>query len=317
MKDLAAIIDARHRLFRGIRDFFSARDYVEVETPLLGKTAPPDPHIEPVRAFVGRRGPFYLHTSPEIAMKKLLAEGLDRIFQITKVFREEEMSDIHNVEFTMLEWYRPGTYADTMAETSDLIRYLSTVFPGENREIFAGDWPVYDLETLFVSKVNINPFVLTRDQFLEQLKARGSWTSDGKDEWNDLFFKVFMEDVEPSIVSESPYFVVGWPRSISTMAKSKKEGTVERFEVYIGGMEIANGYTELVDPVEQVRRFQEDNGQRQTMGMDLFVVDDAFIEALGKLEGEYTGVSVGVDRLLMALLNKQKISDVLPLRFIP
>ena len=124
-----------------------------------------------------------------------------------------------------------------------------------------------------------------------------------------------MEHVEPSIVSASPYFVVDWPRSISTMARCKEGGKVERFELYAGGLEIANGYTELLDPAEQACRFEEDNTRRQAMGKDQFSIDDEFIGALARLDGEYSGVSIGIDRLLMALLNKKKIGDVLPLRF--
>jgi lysyl-tRNA synthetase class 2 len=140
---------------------------------------------------------------------------------------------------------------------------------------------------------------------------------DHKDTWNDLFFKLFIQEVEPRIPKEAPYFIKDWPRSVSTMAKRKDAHRVERFELYINGLEIANGYTELLDTTEQRQRFERDNKERRASGKQTFAIDEEFLDALGKLEGPYAGVSIGVDRLLMALLGKERIADVMINRVIP
>ena len=134
---------------------------------------------------------------------------------------------------------------------------------------------------------------------------------DHRDTWNDLFFKLFIQEVEPRLSKEPPYFIKDWPLSVSTMAKRKDDNRVERFELYMNGLEIANGYTELLDVFEQKQRFEQDNNERISSGKQTFLVDEEFLDSLGKLHGPYAGVSVGVDRLLMALLGKERIEDVL------
>jgi lysyl-tRNA synthetase class 2 len=134
---------------------------------------------------------------------------------------------------------------------------------------------------------------------------------DDKDTWNDLFFKLFIQEVEPRIPREAPYFIKDWPLTVSTMAKRKDENRVERFELYMNGLEIANGYTELLDISEQRQRFERDNIKRAASGKQTFVIDEEFLVALGKLKGPYAGISIGVDRLLMVLLGKDRIEDVL------
>lgn len=300
--DIADVLNARHELLRAIRGFFHSRDYLEVETPNLMKTAPPDPHIDPLEVFIGGRGPSYLHTSPELYMKKLLQYGTEFIFQICKVYRVEEFEEVHNVEFTMLEWYRRGTYKDAMEETAQLVELVT----GKKRP-----YTIYDLEHLITDLTGINPFRHDRDEFYKALKGKGFMGIDEKDTWNDLFFKLFIQEVEPELDQGKPYFLVDWPMSISTMAKRKGLNKVERFELYINGLEIANGYTELLDPAEQRERLVVDNKERERLGKKTFEIDENFIEALSPLEGPYTGVSLGIDRLLMVMLGKNTINEVL------
>jgi lysyl-tRNA synthetase class 2 len=301
--DITEVLNARHGLLRVIRDFFYSRDYIEVETPNLMKTAPPDPHIDPLEVFIGNGGLlFYLHTSPELHMKKLLQYGTERIFQICKVYRVEEFEEVHNVEFTMLEWYRRGTYKDAMEETAQLVELVTGM---------KKPYTVYDLERLIADRTGISPFQYDRDEFYKALKGKGFAGIDEKDTWNDLFFKLFIQEVEPELNQNRPYFIKDWPMSISTMAKRKGINKVERFELYINGLEIANGYTELLDPVEQRARFVNDNKEREGLGKKTFEIDENFIEALSSLEGPYTGVSLGIDRLLMVLMGKKTINEVL------
>jgi len=311
------ILEKRHELLKSIRTFFFNRGYIEVETANLMRTPPPDPNIDPLEVFVGDKGPFYLHTSPEMGMKKLLPAGHNRIFQICKVYRVEEFDEIHSTEFTMLEWYREGAYIETMRETNDLISYVAAELPVEESQRYQKDFATYTLEDLFLKKTGINPFGLTRDGLFEAMKKRGFPGINDGDDLNSLFFKLFIQEIEPAMPKDSPYFITGWPALISTMAKAKDNNSsqVERFELYMRGLEIANGYTELTDPAIQMKRFADDNQQRQKLGKAIFGIDDEFLSSLGDLTGSYTGVSIGIDRLLMALFKKTRIDEVLPARF--
>jgi lysyl-tRNA synthetase class 2 len=307
----------RHSLLKAIRDFFYDRGYLEVETPNLMKTAAPDPNIEPLNVYIGDEGPFFLHTSPEMGMKKLLQVGHERIFQICKVYRVEESEEIHNTEFTMLEWYREGTYLDAMGEVEDLVTFVVDRLFTDDKNRFARPWRVHELSELFTRITGINPFELTREGLCAVMESDSFLGIDEKDTWNDLFFKLFIQEVEPKIPHEAPYFIKDWPLSVSTMAKRKDENRVERFELYINNLEIANGYTELLDTSEQRQRFDRDNNERIASNKQTFSIDEAFLMDLDRLHGTYAGVSVGVDRLLMVLMGKDRIEEVLINRVIP
>lgn len=306
-----ALLQFRHKLIKALRGFFYERNYLEVETPNLMTTVAPDPNIEALKVFIDDRGPFFLHTSPEMGMKKILLHGHKRIFQICKVYRVEEQADIHNTEFTMLEWYREGTYLDAMEEVEELISCVAGMLTIDNREVFARPWKIYELSELFMAMIRINPFGLTRDELFASMESLGFPGIDERDAWNDLFFKLFIQEVEPKIPQDVPYFIMNWPLSVSTMAKRKDENRVERFELYIKGLEIANGYSELLDVSEQRKRFEQDNLERKASGKQTFVIDGGFIDALNGIKGPCTGVSIGVDRLIMVLLGKERIEDVL------
>jgi elongation factor P--(R)-beta-lysine ligase len=311
------MIRARHKALHAIRAFFIDRGYLEVETPYLSRTAPSDPYIEPLAAFVGDSGPCYLHTSPEVGMKKILSTGVERIFEICKVFRVEEFEEEHSIEFTMVEWYRPGTYVDTMKETEELVCFVAQRLGGEGQCYECQPWDTYFLRDLFMEYAGFDPLPLSREELLAETTGRGFGGLSGDYGWADLFFKLWVQEVEPRVAGRGkrPYFVADWPASLTAMAKKKGPYTVERFELYMRGLEIANGYTELLDSSEQRERVREDNCRRQQLGKRPFPVDEAFINALDRINGPVSGVSVGVDRLLMALLEKQKISEVLVDRF--
>jgi elongation factor P--(R)-beta-lysine ligase len=309
------ILESRHECLKALREFFYGRDYLEVETPALMKTSPPDPHIDPLVAHVGGRGPFYLHTSPEVHMKRLLEFGRDRIFQVCKVFRVEEFEEIHNVEFTMLEWYREGTYEDTMREVEELVGFVAGRVRPAGEDRFAPPYAVYDLDRLFREKTGIDPFPLDRDSLFRAMERRGFGGIDERDGWNELFFKLFIQEVEVAIDREKPYFLKDWPRSIPTMAKRKDAAKAERFELYIDGVEIGNGYTELTDREEQRARFVAGNEERGRLGKKTFPMDEPFLAALSRLQGSYTGVALGVDRLLMTILGLKRIEEVTVHRF--
>lgn len=313
-REVKEYILARDRLLRSVRDFFYVNNYIEVETPNLVPTCAPDPYIDPLRVYMGSIGPFYLHTSPEIGMKKLLRYNFKRIFQICKVYRVEDIDTVHSIEFTMLEWYREGSYMDLIQEVGDLIRLVAGDLAIEKDRFINREYRIYDLEDLFVKKTGINPFMLTRSQLIKQARLKSIVVIDKKDTWNDIFFKIFIQEIEPAIKDDSPYFIIDWPSSISSMAKPKGKNKVERFEMYIDGLEIANGYTELMDSRVLRERFKKENQRRKRLGKDIFHEDREFMEAIDSIQGGYTGVSIGIDRLLMSLMGKDRIDDVLPFR---
>lgn len=306
-------IKTRHLLLQAVREFFYKNDYIEVETPNITITCAPDPYIEPLRVYVGSQGPLYLHTSPEMGMKKLLKHDLKRIFQICKVYRVEEIDTTHSMEFTMLEWYREGSYKDLIHEVAEMIGYVAEKLDVPRDRLINRDFKVYELEGLFTSITGLNPFGLTRSQLIKEARQKKIIKIDRKDTWNDIFFKLFIQEIEPAIKQENAYFVIDWPASISSMARPKEKNKVERFEMYIDGLEIANGYTELMDPKALRERFKRENLTRKRLGKDVFPYDEAFFDAIGSIRYECSGVSVGIDRLLMALIGKDRIADVLPL----
>ncbi len=314
-KGFSDILGIRHDLLRAIRKFFYTCDYVEVETPHIMYTSPPDPYIDPLQVYIGNKGPFYLHTSPEMGMKKLLQYGQNRIFQICKVYRVEASEEVHSIEFTMLEWYRKGTYLEAMDEVAELISFIAEKLRLKDKEHFKKPFNIYELDRLFIEKTGINPFPLDRGALFMAMKAMGFRGIDEKDSWNDLFLKLFIQEIECKLQEKGPYFIKDWPLSISTMAKKKDTDKVERFELYIEGIEIANGYTELLNPEEQRERFLEDNRKRQELGKQVFEADEDFLGSLSQLEGSYAGISLGIDRLLMVLMDKKKIEEVVINRF--
>ncbi len=314
------VLKARHELLRAVRDFFYERGYIEVETPNLMATAPPDPHIDPLEVRVGEKGPYFLHTSPEMGMKKLLRAGAfhKRIFQVCKVWRIEDHYELHNTEFTMLEWYREGSYRETMEETVDLVEFVAVRLLEHIPDNFKKPYPIHGLEGLFREIVGFDPFRLDRDGFFDALKKKGFPGIDDKDDWNSLFFKVLIQEIEGSVKGMKPYLITGWPGSISTMARKREDNDrmVERFELYIDGLEIANGYSELTDARQQRERFQEDNTHREGLSKRTFAIDEAFLGAIETIDYPCAGVSVGLDRLLMAVLGKKTIDEVMVDRLI-
>jgi lysyl-tRNA synthetase class 2 len=233
------------------------------------------------------------------------------------VFRVEEFEEHHSIEFTMLEWYMSGTYVEAIKETADVVRYVGAAVGARDALCPAGEWNVYDVSGLFVETVGFDPLPLDRDQLLARMRERQFQGLSGDDTWEDLFFKLLVQEIEPRMAhrDRGPYFIRDWPASITAMARKKDAHTVERFELYMQGLEIANGYTELLDAREQRERFDQDIAARARLGKPTFAPDEAFLDALVRLHGPVAGVSIGVDRLLMALSGKDRIDDVLTDRF--
>ncbi|MCX7858101.1 MAG: EF-P lysine aminoacylase EpmA [Deltaproteobacteria bacterium] len=303
----------RRYVLSKIREFFERRRYIETETPYIVRAVPPDPYIEPIHVYMDDEGPFFLHTSPEIHMKKILAKGFNRIFQICRTFRREKKDELHTVEFTMLEWYREGNYMDTLKETEELVEFLVSSLEKDFsiKRAFFPPFPIFDLESLFSDVMGVDIFSLDRDTLYQILKNKGVASVRTDDSWIDMFFKAFFEKIDTSLEKKTPYFLIGWPLDLSSMAKGKNQ-KAERFELYIEGVEIANGYSELLDPEEQRKRFEKDNAQRKKMGKKEIPIDEDFILCLSRIKGEYSGVALGVDRLIMVLAGEKNIENVMP-----
>jgi len=297
---------ARAQLLGRIRNFFAGREFLEVETPLLCNAGITDPAIEPLMVEQGASlvRPRYLQTSPEYAMKRLLASYGQPVYQLAKAFRDGEAGARHNPEFTLLEWYRPGAdHHQLMAEVAELVRQCL----GE-RELHS-----YSYRQLFRELLSVDPFTATAAEMQAVAKGRldtGDMTGD-KDLWLDLLMS---HVVEPQLASKGMCFVYDYPASQAALAQiSEVDGVLvgHRFELYVDGLELANGYRELVDPVEQRRRFERDNRQRSDRGLGQRPLDERLLAAMEHGLPPCSGVALGVDRLLMLMTGHADIRDVL------
>ncbi len=309
---------ARARLAADTRRFFTERDYLEVETPYAVPAPGEDVHIATFRTSQtypqGGGRDLWLHTSPEFAMKKLLAGGVGRIFQLARVWRNNEASDTHSAEFTMLEWYRPdGTLADLMDETEALLR---AVLPEQlTCRGMAIDLAAFERLTVadaFTKYVGAD-VLGTADDAAALAAQAGTRLRDGED-WEDLFFRLLLERIEPAIGQSHPTFLTHWPAAQAALAQRDPADprVAERFELFAGGMELANAFVELTDPVEQRARFVADRARRHALyGGPDWAVDEDLLAALGHGLPACAGIALGFDRLAMLAAGVNRIDDVL------
>ena len=297
----AARLKARARLLQDIRDFFSARDVMEVETPLISMSGNTDPEIQSIRTDNGG----YLRTSPEFPLKRLLAAGSGDIFELGRVFRAGESGRSHNPEFTMLEWYRTGfDYQRLMDEVAELVRRCG-------RGKFDG-WPQQKLgyRQLFQQYAGVDPFKADKRTLSECARehAIDELELDRK-QWLDLLLGAV---IQPALPAECLTFVYDFPADQAALARLRQgdPAVAERFELYLGRIELANGYQELTDAAEQTRRFDADNRQREMRGLPVHQVDRRLLAALEHGLPECAGVALGVDRLLMAVTGAASIDEV-------
>jgi lysyl-tRNA synthetase class 2 len=279
---------------------------MEVETPLLCSTGVTDPAIEPLVVPGGDvlSAPRYLQTSPEYAMKRLLAAGSGPIYQITRAFRDGETGARHNPEFSLLEWYRPGfDMHRLMAEVADLLRDCLGESPCCIRSY--RDW--------FTDLLGIDPLTATVAElecFARSELDTGALTGD-RDFWLHL---VSSHLLEPRLAGQGICFVHDFPASQAALARRYTVDGIEvarRFEVFVDGIELANGYHELADAAEQRRRFEEDNARRREYGLPERPLDEKLLAALEQGLPDCSGVALGLDRLLMVKTGAPEIRDVL------
>ena len=297
----------RAQCYQSIRTFFSRRDVLEVDTPVIGRAATVDPHIESLSTQVLEEGSlhtYYLQTSPEFYLKRLLAAGSGDIYSLSKAFRQGERGCRHRPEFTLLEWYRNGWDEHClMAEVCDLIHLF---FP-------AITWEKVSYATLFRQHFDLDPHVAT----IAQLEALAKDVLDvtiasaTRDIWLDLLMSHCIEPQLP----EHLVLVYDYPATQAALAaigaNDQGQRVARRFEVYLNAMELANGYFELTDAREQKQRFERDLKHRASHGLVALPYDDMLVEAMTAGLPACAGVALGLDRLLMLLCEAKDITEVI------
>jgi len=297
-------IRIRSEVLKTIRQFFDARGVMEVETPILSRSTVTDLHLKSLSTrLTGNDQGLFLQTSPEFHMKRLLAAHGEPIFQVCKAFRDGESGRRHNPEFTILEWYRPGwDHHALMGEIDELLNAVLATQPGE-RLSYA--------ET-FQRHIGIDPHTILDVELRQRANALGvRGSSDlGRD---DLLNLLLTHQIEDDLGRDRPTFIHDYPATQAALAKVRDGETAvsERFEVYVEGVELANGYHELTDPSEQRRRFRRDLEDRQRFRLPVPPLDERLIAALEAGLPDCSGVALGVDRLVMLKLGTRNISDVL------
>jgi elongation factor P--(R)-beta-lysine ligase len=318
-------LDVRARVVAAVRAFFAAHDFVEVETPALQVSPGLEPHLaafstELVEPGEGSRAR-HLHTSPEFAMKKLLVGGVPRLFQLARVFRNGERGRTHHPEFTMLEWYRAGaTYRDLMDDCEALLREATPRYRWQGQEADpSAPWLRLTVAEAFERWAGIDLLATAPDpehpnlsRLADAARPLGIAPHDG-DTWEDLFFRIFLERIEPELGVSAPAILYDYPVSMAALARPKKDDPrlAERFELYVCGLELANAFGELTDAAEQRRRFARDRAAKEARYGFSYPVDEDFLAALAFGMPESAGIALGIDRLVMLAAGADRIEDVL------
>lgn len=302
------LLKQRAKMLMTIRSFFAQRDVLEVETPALSQAANSDPYIESFSLDSGKR---FLHTSPEYAMKRLLAAGSGDIYQICKVWRQEAAGRYHNPEFTLLEYYRVGfDYHQLMEEVERLLTSLLTL---KNKAKF------YRYQQLFIELLQIDPHKAEHSTLIDcakknipqlEIGASVNWTRQ------DLLDVLLTHCIEPCFANDCLTFVYDYPVTQSALAAVREAtrtevAVAERFEVYCGAVELANGYQELIDADKNRKVIETELAHRKQCQQQQFPQDDYFLQAMYVGMPSASGVAIGVDRLLMCATEQKRIQQVI------
>jgi lysyl-tRNA synthetase class 2 len=324
-------LERRGRILAAVRGFFGAHDFVEVDTPALQVSPGLEPHLrafatqlhDPARAAPVRR---YLHTSPEYAMKKLLVAGMPRIWQLAHVFRDGEKSALHHPEFTMLEWYRSGaSWRDLAAECRALVMACQEA-AGTVQLAWRGrradtrqPWQYLSVAEAFRRFCGIDLLATAPDPLhprLDLLAAAAASIGIAPhpgDDWETLYFRIFLERIEPHLGLGAPTILHDYPLAMAALARRSPDDprVAERFEVYICGLELANAFGELTNADEQRARFRADQAKKQALYGETYPIDEDFLAALACGLPEASGIALGFDRLVMLLTGADDIVEVL------
>lgn len=321
----------RQGVLQAIRGCFGRQGFVEVETPALQVSPGLEPHLKAFETRLehpdGSIRPLYLHTSPEFAMKKLLVAGEERLFQLASVFRNGERAATHHPAFLMLEWYRAGQdYRAIMADCETLLRDIAVAcgrtvlrWQGQQADI-AAPWQYLTVQQAFEMHAGLNiDACIGADPLYPDLAAMRAACAgigirvDQGDSWDDLYFRVALDRVEPKLGLGAPTILYDYPVHMAALSRPKPGNgrLAERFELYACGMELANAFSELTDAAEQQRRFEADMALKKRLyGYD-YPIDADFIAALRHGLPDCAGIALGVDRLVMLLAGASRIEEVL------
>ena len=286
-------LQQRARIVQEIRRFFIEKGYLEVETPHRIPNPAPESHIDAIPSDM-----WFLQTSPELCMKRMVAAGYEKIFQICRCWREKERGSLHLPEFSLLEWYRAGgDYRSLMEECEGLIRFAK-------RAIGLGEKIVFRNHEIDLS------IPWERISVDEAFRRYTKNSVTGALEQN-LFDEVMVQEIEPNLGVKRPMFLYDYPAQRGALARLKPEdpAVAERFELYIGGLELANGFSELIDSAEQRERFRIENRNRQSFGKAIYSLPEKFLAELNGMPPS-AGMALGVDRLIMVFLDVETIDDV-------
>ena len=292
-------LEIRSRVIQAVRDFFTSNSYLEVETPIRTPNIIPEAHIDPVTSES-----CYLQASPELYMKRLLSKDFNKIFQICKCFRKDERGSHHLPELTMLEWYtKDNTYLDLMDQCQALIKYIAAKLYLKNQGIenqIKYQDKIIHLDRQWQKITVQQAFADFADKSLEQALKDNS------------FDEIISFQIEPNLGNQTPAFLCDYPASLASLSKLKPDNPkyAQRFEFYIAGIELANGFTELTDPAEQRLRFQNENQIRISQQMHAIDMPDKFLKDLETMP-DCAGIALGIDRLVMILSNTASIDDVI------
>ena len=288
----------RANILQAVRLFFIRNDYLEIETPVRIPAPAPETHIDAQEA-----GRWFLHTSPELCMKRLLSAGYPRIFQICRCFRKQERGRMHLPEFTLLEWYTAGhTYLEMMIQCEKLIQFVAeavgqfvSIDYKDRRILLSSPWDRMTVSEAF---------------------GRFSRTSMKEALAQNRFDEIMAIEIEPCLGYDRPVFLYDYPASCGALARLKPDNpsVAERFELYIAGLELCNAFTELTDPVEQRKRFEEERRLRRHAGKIEYPMPESFLSALEDMPAA-SGNALGMDRLILLLTGADSIDDVVA--FIP
>lgn len=324
----AGAVDIRWRLMAHTRSFFESHGFIGVDTPTFMTVPDLTPALRSFRTdYLDSEGglrPFYLQTSPEHYMKRLLAAGCERIYQICRFYRNSERYDTHHPEFTGLEWYEAfADYRSVMKTSEDYVTSLATAFNGSAKLTYQGaeidlrpPWPRYRVRDFFLDRTGIDlDDCDSRDAFAS-VAGSGGYEVREDDGWDDLFHRIFLTAVEPALPADRPVFLTEYPARLPSLARRVpgNDRYVERFELYMGGLELANAFTELNDPVEQRARFEEDLRVKRAREGYNGGVDEALLAALEYGMPPSGGIAFGLDRLAMLFADARTIDPVIMFR---